>query len=77
MKVSRSNKSKILDNSRESMEMLINKGWSVEVSFGSTGIYITGLVSYPDAWIKSRIGTSCWYQKGVWEKKVWDALQER
>jgi hypothetical protein len=67
----------MLDNTQESMEMLINKGWGVEVSLGSTEITITGLVSYPDAWIRSEVGTSCWYQKGVWERRVWEALREK
>jgi len=76
MKVSQRNTGKMLDNTQESMEMLINKGWGVEVVLGRTEITVTGLVSYPDAWIKSKVGTLCWYQKGVWEKKVWEALQE-
>ncbi len=77
MKVSLGGIGKMLDNTPESMEMLITKGWGVEVVLGRTEISITGLVRYPEAWIKSKVGTSFWYQKGVWGERVWEALKEK
>jgi hypothetical protein len=77
MKVSPSKIGRMLDNAQESMEMLINKNWGVEVYLGRMEISITGLVGYPEAWIKSKVGASCWYQKGVWGEKVWEILKEK